>query len=193
MNAATTRMSTGSSARTSVDPGSTTSPRSRAQETSARQVRVFLLLLADSAALHGTTLDRILGKYQRLGGSLPVTGEEPDTGWWRDLVQGLAEFAGRTGCRLRVFISHTRQAIGDGSGVLELTQTVRTVIDDTSLAEFFDPRDLQAGEEWREALRENAGRSALLALRTDLYASRSWCQWEVLAAKEEGAPVVMVA
>jgi hypothetical protein len=67
--------------------------------------------------------------------------------------------------------------MGDGSGVPELTQTVRTVIADTSLAEFFDPRDLQAGEKWREALRENAGRSALLALRTDLYASRNWCQW----------------
>ena len=164
----------------------------RAQETSARQVRIFPLLLADSAALDGTTLDQILGSYQRLGGSLPATGDGPDTGWRRDLVQGLAQFAGCASRRLRVFISHTRQAVGDGSGVPELTQTVRTVIADTSLAEFFDPRDLQAGEQWREALRENAGRSALLALRTDLYASRSWCQWEVFAAKEEGAPVVIL-
>ncbi|MGB6165862.1 MAG: hypothetical protein WCF33_24635 [Pseudonocardiaceae bacterium] len=164
----------------------------RAQETSARRVRVFPLLLADSAALINTTLDRILGIYQRLRGSLPATGDEPDTGWRRDLVQGLAQFTGGAGCRLRVFISHTRQAVDDGQTPGDLIQTVRTVIADTSLAEFFDPRDLQAGEEWREVLRENAGRGALLALRTDLYASRSWCQWEVLAAKEEGAPVVIL-
>ncbi|MGH3869578.1 MAG: hypothetical protein ACRDQ4_26450 [Pseudonocardiaceae bacterium] len=164
----------------------------REQGASARRVRVFPLLLADSAALHGTTLDRILGKYQRLRGSLSATGDEPDTGWRRDLVQGLAQLAQGAGCRLRMFLSHTRQAVGDGSGVAELTQVVRTVIADTSLAEFFDYRDLQPGEEWWEALRENAGRGALLALRTDLYASRSWCQWEVLAAKEEGAPVVIL-
>jgi hypothetical protein len=166
------------------------SPRWRAQRRPLRgrcgSFRCFWRIL------HGTTLDRILGKYQRLGGSLPATGDGPDAGWRRDLVQGLAQFTGRTGCRLRVFISHTRQAIGDGQASGELTQMVRTVIAGTSLAEFFDPRDLQAGQEWREALRENAARGALLALRTDLYASRSWCQWEVLAAKEEGAPVVIL-
>jgi hypothetical protein len=66
------------------------------------------------------------------------------------------------------------------------------VIAGTRLAEFFDPRDLQAGQQWRQVLREHAGRSALLALRTDLYASRGACQGEVLAAKEEGAPVVIL-
>ncbi len=72
----------------------------RAQKISARQVRIFPLLLADSAALDSTALDRILGRYQRLGGSLPATGDGPDTGWKRDLVQGLAQFAGCAGGRL---------------------------------------------------------------------------------------------
>lgn len=166
-----------------------------AHETSARRVRIFPLLLADSATLHGSTLDRILGRYQRLGGSLPATGEgagTPRTGWRRDLIQALAQFTGQAGSRLQVFISHTRQGIEDGSGVAELTQTVRAVIAGTRLAEFFDLHDLQAGQQWRQALREHAGRSALLALRTDLYASRGACQWEVLAAKEEGMPVVIL-
>ena len=78
-----------------------------AQETSAQHVRIFPLLLANSAALDNTTLDRILGKYQRLNGSLPATGDRPDTGWRRDLAQGLAQFAGRSGSLLCVFISHT--------------------------------------------------------------------------------------
>jgi hypothetical protein len=108
------------------------------------------------------------------------------------VVQGLAQFAGGADCRLRVFISHTRHAIGAGQGPGDLVKTVRAVIATTSLAEFFDLRDLQAGDPWREALRDNAGRGALLALRTDLYASRSWCQGEVLAAKEQGAPVVIL-
>lgn len=163
------------------------------QETTGQHVRVFPLLLADLATLHGTILDRFLGKYRPLSGSLLATGDRPDAGWLRDLIQGLAQFTGDTGNQLCVFISHTRQAIGDSSGVSELTKLVRAVIADTSLAEFFDARAIQAGEEWQTVLHANAGKNALLALRTDLYASRSWCQKEVLTAKEEGAPVVILS
>jgi len=38
----------------------------------------------------------------------------------------------------------------------------------------------------------HAGRGALLALRTDLYPSREWCQREVLIAKRSGVPVVIL-
>jgi len=83
-----------------------------AHETCAHRVRIFPLLLADAATLRGSTLDRILGRYQRLGGSLPATGEVPDTGWQRDLIQGLAQFTEQAGSRLQVFVSHTRQRRG---------------------------------------------------------------------------------
>ena len=58
--------------------------------------------------------------------------------------------------------------------------------------DFFDANDLQAGQDWDAELRRNAATSALLALRTHLYASREWCQREVLIAKREGMPVIMM-
>jgi len=62
----------------------------------------------------------------------------------------------------------------------------------TQLREFFDASDLQPGRDWDVELRDNAATSALLAIRTDLYASREWCQREMLIAKREGMPVIIL-
>jgi hypothetical protein len=53
-----------------------------------------------------------------------------------------------------------------------LVELVRDVIATTRSREFFDARDLQPGSEWGDALMQNAAKSALLAVRTDLYPSR---------------------
>ena len=69
---------------------------------------------------------------------------------------------------------------------------MRTIIGNTRLGEFFDAHDLQPGQNWDKELREKAATSALLCLRTDLYATREWCQREVLIAKRAGMPVVIL-
>ncbi len=74
----------------------------------------------------------------------------------------------------------------------ELLDQVRSVLHQTRLDAFFDAHDLQPGEDWSMALRQQAGQGAMLALRTDLYSSREWCQREMLIAKELGVPVVIL-
>ena len=69
---------------------------------------------------------------------------------------------------------------------------MREVIRNTRLNEFFDANDLQPGTDWDEKLRKKSGTSALLAVRTDLYSSREWCQREVVIAKTHGMPVIMM-
>ncbi len=70
---------------------------------------------------------------------------------------------------------------------------VRARIDGASrLGSFFDSNALQPGADWAAQLHEGASRMALLALRTDLYASREWCQREMLLAKRHGVPVVVL-
>jgi hypothetical protein len=69
---------------------------------------------------------------------------------------------------------------------------VRDALGETRMGGFFDAHDLQPGEDWNSALRQEAGQGALLALRTDLYASREWCQREMLLAKRAGVPVVIL-
>jgi hypothetical protein len=76
--------------------------------------------------------------------------------------------------------------------ITALVTLVRDVIASTHLDQFFDANDLQPGADWANALIEKASTSALLALRTDLYPSREWCQREVLTAKRHGMPIVIL-
>jgi hypothetical protein len=71
-----------------------------------------------------------------------------------------------------------------------LLNLVRQVLRNTRLGEFFGVADLQAGSDWEPSLDREAGRSALLMLRTDRYSGREWTQREVLAAKRRDVPIV---
>ena len=69
---------------------------------------------------------------------------------------------------------------------------MREVLESGRIGTFFDAHDLQPGQDWNWALRNKAATSALLAVRTDLYSSREWCQREMLTAKIHGMPVVVL-
>ena len=110
-----------------------------------------------------------------------------------DLAQTLAQKLGGEGKRIKVFLSHSRQkTTGDTGGPGALTRDVRAAIGATHLADFFDLVDLQPGDQWRIELRREAAHSAMLVLRTDMYASRPWCQEELRIAKCAGMPIVVV-
>lgn len=110
----------------------------------------------------------------------------------RDLAQGIAQMGSHLN-RVKVFVSHTKRlSVVEQPAVSSLVQLVRDVIATTRLGEFFDAHDLQPNEDWVHALDEAAATGALLAVRTDLYSSRPWCQREVLTAKRNGMPVVVL-
>jgi len=117
--------------------------------------------------------------------------DQDDEALCRDLTQAIAQNADPEGGRLRVFVSHTKHAGHGREEILEgLIERVRRTIADTRLDDFFDASELQPGEHWKLALDQSSRTSALLAVRTELYASREWCQREVLEAKRAGMPVV---
>lgn len=109
----------------------------------------------------------------------------------RELSQAIAQFAQGSAQRLKVFLSHTKRA-GPVDAPDVLVRRVREVILDTRLEDFFDAQDLLPGCDWSARLLDEAATGALLAIRTDLYATREWCQREVLAAKRAGMPVVIL-
>lgn len=155
--------------------------------------RVAVLpVLADAGADRGA-LGELFGEALYIGAS-GVDGESQDVRRCRDLVQAIAQFVAEdSGQRLTVFISHTRRAAdGNGDRAAAVTERVRAVIAQTRLDDFFDAHTLQPGRDFQRALLSAAASSALLAIRTDQYASRDWCQREVLTAKCAGMPVVMV-
>lgn len=164
-----------------------------AQAAAPDRVGIFPLQLHPQAT-DGTQLARIFGRFQRIAAPAAGTPTEDEAGLrCRDLTQGIAQLGSPNPERLTVFISHTKRSAPDAEeDVLGLVNQVRAIIADTRLADYFDARDLQPGQDWDAALRAHAATGALLALRTDLYASREWCQREMSIAKQHGLPVVIM-
>ena len=111
----------------------------------------------------------------------------------RDLSQQIVQMVGEPfEGRLTVFVSHTKRQSPDEEQdwVDDLIARVRSRIADTHLRPFFDVSNLQPGSDWDNELRRNAASSAMLAVRTDLYAQRDWCQREFIIAKQAGMPIV---
>lgn len=162
------------------------------REENPESVAVFPYLL-DSQATDKTVLGELLGRYQRIADSA-TDGETEASLRCRDLSQGVSQFLSEDeNRRLNVFISYTSQGMPDArSDAANLVEMVRHAIENTHLSKFFSPSDLQPGREWEKELRGKAASSALLALRTDLYPSREWCQREISIAKREGMPVIIM-
>ena len=155
---------------------------------------VFPYLLSNGAT-DGTKLGQILGGYQFIAAGRPdEDGEDVPSMLCRDLTQGIAQLISPDGMdRLTAFISHTKRlSHTEGEDVDALVGLVREVIGRTRLDDFFDANDLQPGTDWNAELRQKSGTSAMLAVRTDLYSSREWCQREVVIAKTHGMPVIMI-
>ena len=152
---------------------------------------VFPYLIAPGA-VDGTVLGRLIDRYHRLAASAhDPDGESEATMRCRDLGQAAAQMLSQNQERLTVFISHTKRTPRGGwDDPAELIAMVRQVIANTHLQEFIDVSDLQPGSDWDAELRSKSASSALLAMRTDLYPTREWCQREVLIAKREGMPVI---
>jgi hypothetical protein len=165
-----------------------------AQKATPDRVGIFPYRL-HAPAIQGTVLGATFGNYQAIAANAPQTPHDTAEGLrCRDLSQSLAQFlSGDTAKQLKAFISHTkRSASGEMGDVNALIALVRDVIGTTRLGEFFDANDLQPGTDWSRELQDNAANSALLALRTDLYPTREWCQKEVLVAKRNGMPIVIL-
>jgi len=154
----------------------------------AAEETVFVLpVRRQELNLHGSRLSRLFGSMQAIDGS------SPDTVAFRDVAQATAESLASGPDRVTVFVSHTkhRSSAEEADGTT-MYDEVRAVLAGTHLAEFFDARDLLPGSQWKDVLDREAGRNALLMVRTDNYAQREWTQREVLRAKEHDLACVVL-
>lgn len=164
-----------------------------AQTKAPERFGVFPCLLSD-CIISGTELDKILGGYHSICVDEQDQYSEGFSTLCRDLTQGIAQLISPDKkSRLTAFISHTkRHSYTEGEDVDDLINLVRKVIGSTRLDDFFDANDLQPGMNWDAEIKEKSRTSAMLAVRTDLYSSREWCQREVAIAKTHGMPVIMM-
>lgn len=100
--------------------------------------------------------------------------------------------AGRDGDALspepvQLFLSHAKQDGAPLAGQLQAWLHANT-----GLKDFFDARDIATGYDFAREIMGQIRRSALLAVQTDAYATRTWCRTEVLLAKRYRVPLVVV-
>ncbi|HEX4966735.1 MAG TPA: toll/interleukin-1 receptor domain-containing protein [Thermoanaerobaculia bacterium] len=145
------------------------------------------------------TRDRWLGldgyevfrKFQaRLFSSLGEDAERVD---WLALVllkearQLAAYGVDRKRSKLKLFVSHAKH---DG---LALAKSLNRLLDGVEwLEKFYDVESLSSFRPWESQLEEAVATSIVVALRTDIYDQRPYCQKEVMWAEQYGSPLVLV-
>lgn len=113
----------------------------------------------------------------------------------RALIRIVAEIRNRldrsgTGRKATIFVSHAKQ---DGRATAEdLVRHVRDPQNQLGLETFYDALELRDGEDFAEGLEQGVQDSALLALASDSYEGRPWCNREILVAKQFRRPVLIV-
>ena len=88
--------------------------------------------------------------------------------------------------KTRVFVSHAKR---DGR---DLALALKSFVEARPLERFFDEVGILADDAFEERLELELSRATLIALVTDAFSSRYWCQWEVVRSKGYERPFIAV-
>ncbi len=89
---------------------------------------------------------------------------------------------------IKIFLSHAKA--GD-TGLL-FAEAIKKFIDNTNMSHFFDAMEISPGFKFDEEIIKHIKDSTLVAIGSDAYSSRYWCQREILCAKENQIPIIAV-
>lgn len=89
---------------------------------------------------------------------------------------------------LKIFLSHAK----DGKNGVKLAKALKDFIDNSAMRNFFDATDIACGYKFDEEIIGYIGKSSIIAIHSDEYSSRYWCQREILSAKKQDRPIIAV-
>jgi hypothetical protein len=89
---------------------------------------------------------------------------------------------------LNIFLSHAK----DEKNSIKLAKALKRFIDNSTMNNFFDATDIAPGYNFDEEIIEHIKGSSIIAIHSDSYSSRYWCQREILSAKEHNRPIVAI-
>lgn len=89
---------------------------------------------------------------------------------------------------IAIFLSHAKS--GD-TGRLH-AEEIKKFIDNTNMNRFFDTNEISPGFSFEKEIEKHIPSSTLLAIESDAYSSRYWCQREILSAKRHKCPIVIM-
>lgn len=121
-------------------------------------------------------------------GSFIDNWEEIKTRILDNLIRVIISKADKGPEKLKLFISHAKQ---DGE---EIAKEFRNYLKaDTKLDSFFDANDILEGHSFKNQIRDSVKNSLLVILKSDIYSEREWCKIEVLTAKHNDIPTIIVS
>jgi hypothetical protein len=89
---------------------------------------------------------------------------------------------------LKLFLSHAK----DGAQGVAAAKALKQLIENGPMRDFFDATDIASGYGFEDEILAHISDSTLLAIHSDSYSSRYWCQREILAAKDSDRPIIAV-
>nr|VFJ97867.1 MAG: TIR domain [Candidatus Kentron sp. LFY] len=89
---------------------------------------------------------------------------------------------------IKIFLSHAKS----GDTGLCHAKSIKNFIHKTNMSLFFDATEISAGFQFGDEIIAHIKESTVLAIGSDAYSSRYWCQREILCAKEHHRPMVAV-
>ena len=89
---------------------------------------------------------------------------------------------------LKIFLSHAK----DGAQGVACASALKALIENSPMRDFFDATDIAPGYEFEAEILAHIADSTLVAIHSDSYSSRYWCQRELLAAKDKERPILAV-
>lgn len=89
--------------------------------------------------------------------------------------------------KIKLFISHAKKDC-----LNEAKQFRDYLNSSTKLSTFFDENDILDGNDFRKQIEGNIISSLLVVLKTDIYSEREWCRNEVIIAKRNKIPTIVV-
>lgn len=160
-------------------------------------------VLVDGYSPQSSTLKKILKRqcvrFSSLEPDFLSPSERGTKNLERDVSQAITQCLVKPRRQLQLFVSHTKinskaeAEIGGKEVGGEITKLVLERLQRSMLGQFYDARSIQVETDWEKQLRDEAGNSPLLMVRTDMYSSRLWAQREVLEAKTHDGPIVALS
>lgn len=110
----------------------------------------------------------------------------------QNLVGGGSVDQASTG-HLRLFLSHAKiDGVPVALSLASILRRFQRASQHDDFGYFYDVEHIEAGDDWQETLEDAAKRSVLIALRTEEYEKRLWCQKEYLWAESNRMPILVV-
>lgn len=89
---------------------------------------------------------------------------------------------------IKLFLSHTKK---DGIGYAYAKSIIRHIAT-LNIGRFFDIYDIPPGANFENEIEKNIKKSTFIAIMSDNYSTRYWCQRELISAKKNKRPIVIV-